>query len=203
MEFTYEKNDVHTALERFEWDNVWFEQTGIADKKRILYVGDSISCGARRLATEVAEGEMLFSGFGTSKAIDNPLLVESVQLCAKQFNRLDAIIFNNGLHGWHLKENEYGEYYDKVVAELRALHPCIPFFIVLSTHLNDENRARRCEERNREALAVAEKYGLGVIDLHKVSLENKHLLATDGVHFTTDGYTLLAKEIVSVLREKI
>lgn len=203
MEFTYEKNDTRVKLERFEWDNVWFEQTGIHDAKRVLYIGDSISCGTRRVATEVAEGEFLFDGFGTSKAIDHPLLIESVQLCAKQLNRMDAIIFNNGLHGWHLTEDEYAECYDEVIGKLRSAYPEVPTFIVLSTTVSDENRANRIKVRNQGALAAAEKYGLGVIDLHTASVENFHLLSADGCHFTSDGYKVLARTIVSFLKENI
>ena len=49
----------------------------------------------------------------------------------------------------------------------------------------------------------SEKYSLPVIDLYSVSLENKHLLTADGVHFTPDGYKKLAGKIVETLQEKI
>ena len=201
-EFTYVRHDTTAKLECYEWDNVWFEHTDRTDNTRVLYVGDSISCGIRRVATAVAKEEILFDGFGTSKAIDHPLLVESFKLYAKQCARLDAIIFNNGLHGWHLKEDEYGRYYDKVIGEIIEEYPTVPVYIVLSTCLKDPVRDERTAERNNEAIKVAEKYGLKVIDIHSVAVENRHLLS-DGVHFVADGYKALAEKIVSVLKEDI
>ena len=202
-EFTYEKNDTRRRLECYEWDNVWFEHTEKTDKKRVYYVGDSISCGIRRIATAVSENELLFDGFGTSKAIDNPFFIESLKLYASQLNRMDAILFNNGLHGWHLTESEYQEYYDSVIGEILKIYPEVPLFILLTTHLSDPNRAGRVVERNKGALRVAEKYGLKVIDIYTLSLENDNLLATDGTHFTQDGYKLFAEKIVSVLNSEL
>ena len=202
-EFTYEKNETYSHLEVYEWDNVWFEHTELSDRPRIYYVGDSISCGTRRVATAASENKVLFDGFGTSKAIDHPLLVESFALFAKQLNRIDAIIFNNGLHGWHLGEDDYGTYYDKVIGEIKALYPDVPLLIVLTTHVADEKRAARVVLRNRAALSVAEKYGLPVIDLHSVSYENASLLSPDGVHFTADGYKLLAETILTDLKKNL
>ena len=199
-EFTYEKNDTYSHLECFEWDNVWFEHTEKSDRNRVYYVGDSISCGVRRIATAESGDSVLFDGFGTSKAIDHPLFIESLKLYAKQLNRMDAIIFNNGLHGWHLGENEYEAFYDTVINQIRELYPDVPTFIVLSTYVRDEGRRERVKGRNRAALRVAEKYSLPVIDLYRVSEENSDL-CSDGVHFLNDGYKLFAREILTVLKE--
>lgn len=198
-EFTYEKKDTSFKLECFEWDNVWFEHTEINDKKRIFYVGDSISCGIRRIATASSDGELLFDGFGTSKNLDNPFFIDSLKLYAAQLNRMDAILFNNGLHGWNLPEEEYEKCYDSVISQLIKTYPDIPIFILLSTNVADPNRAGRVIERNNAAVRVAEKYSLKVIDIHTLSVENKHLLS-DGVHFVNDGYKIFAEKIVSELK---
>ena len=50
-EFTYETKNITKKLETLEWDNVWWEQTANVTTTRILYIGDSISCGTRRLIT--------------------------------------------------------------------------------------------------------------------------------------------------------
>ena len=78
-EFTYGTNDTSRNLERFEWDNVWWEQTANETSKRILYIGDSISCGTRRLITSLSKAEILCDGFGTSKALDNPYFKSSLE----------------------------------------------------------------------------------------------------------------------------
>ena len=114
-EFTYETSDTSRNLETFEWDNVWWEQTANETSKRILYIGDSISCGTRRLITSLSKSEILCDGFGTSKALDNPYFKSSLELFMKQQNKCDAILFNNGLHGWHLSDEEYEKCYDDML----------------------------------------------------------------------------------------
>ena len=65
-------SEIKTKLEMFEWDNLWIEHADKEDIKRVLYIGDSISCGVRQVATSISNGEIYFDGFGTSKALDNP-----------------------------------------------------------------------------------------------------------------------------------
>ena len=45
----------------------------------------------------------------------------SVKLFAQQESRRDAVVFNNGLHGWHLDDStEYAEHYEIKGYELFA-----------------------------------------------------------------------------------
>lgn len=64
-DFTFQTESNGLALEDFEWDNTWWEQAPDTSSARVLYIGDSISCGTRRTATYVAENKILFDGFGT------------------------------------------------------------------------------------------------------------------------------------------
>ena len=97
MGFTYEKDDIAEKLETFEWDNTWIDHPGDSTKKRILYIGDSISCATRYVATCQSDGKMAFDGYGTSKGLDNPYFQDSLKLFASQEGYRDVIIFNNGL----------------------------------------------------------------------------------------------------------
>ncbi len=193
-EFTYEKNNSQEIYETFEWDNTWIEHAVDTDTPRVLYIGDSISCPTRRRATLDCGEKIYFDGFGTSKALDNPVFRESLKVFTRQIPRIDAIVFNNGLHGWHLDETQYGEYYESFVKFLIEEYK-VPVFIVLTTYIKQE-RYERVKARNAKALAVAEKYSLPVIDLHKTSLENAHLIAADNIHFTDEGYLIFAREII-------
>lgn len=204
MNFTYENEDRKVPLETYEWDNTWIDHAADVDRNRVLYIGDSISCGSRMVATELTEWKILFDGFGTSKAVDNPWFTDSVRIFAKQQRERTAVLFNNGLHGFHLDdETGYKEHYENIVRFLVEEFKETPVFIVLTTHIADEKREERVKIRNKVALEIAEKYSLPVIDLYSVSLENKHLLTADGVHFTPDGYKKLAGKIVETLQEKI
>ena len=110
-DFTYAFKDRKERLETYEWDNVWWECADDCETPRVLYIGDSISCGTRRFATEATENTILFDGVGTSKAVDNPFFPELIRSFANQQGHRKVILFNNGLHGWHLDdETEFKEH---------------------------------------------------------------------------------------------
>ena len=195
-EFTYEAVNRETRLETYEWDNVWWEQANTTGISRVLYIGDSISCGTRIKATKVAENKILFDGFGTSKALDNPYFADSIRMFAKQQGERVAILFNNGLHGWHLyDETEYGVYYEKMLNFLLKEFKNTPLFLVLTTHVTNPERDARVAVRNRVVSDLAKKYHLPTIDFYTITKEHEDQL-TDGVHLTGDGYDLLARKLV-------
>lgn len=199
-EFTYEKEEQRTPLETFEWDNTWIERAMREDLPRVLYVGDSISCGTRHLITERSEKIYLCDGFASSKALDNPFLYEAIRLFTAQQNRCDAVLFNNGLHGWHLDdENEYPVLYENAVRFLREELAGIPLFLVLTTSVANEAREARVRARNDAARAVAARYGLPVIDLYEVSCANVACRLPDGVHYSRAGYETFADAILEAL----
>ena len=200
-EYTYEFENRNECLEHYEWDNVWWDCADVIGVPRVMYIGDSISCGARKVATQVAEEKLLFDGFGTSKAVDNPHFFAAVRVFASQQNDRCAILFNNGLHGWHLTEEEYGVHYKKIVKFLKE-KTNVPLILLLSTDdmihpgIND-----RIIERNRIVKAIAEEFSLPVIDLYEVAMAHSDLHTQDKIHFTTEGYTKIAEKIVSYLDE--
>lgn len=194
--FTYEKKQQTSGLETYEWDNVWWEQAPDKSKERVLYIGDSISCGIRQVATRLSEGQLLFDGFGTSKAVDNPYFAESVRIFGKQQEKRNVVLFNNGLHGWHLEDTrEYKAHYEKMVQFLLEEYKGTTFALVLTTCIEGE-RNERVIVRNQVVQQIAEKYALPVIDLYSTSVEYVYLRSGDGVHFTAEGYEELAKQIL-------
>ena len=193
---TYEAKDQQERLETYEWDNTWMDHANDREgRARILYVGDSISVGTRRMITARCEEKILCDGFGTSKAVDNEFFAASVRLFAAQLPRCDAMLLNNGLHGWHLSDEEYADGLARLVGELREMYPAVPLFLLLTTHVADEARDERVRRRNAIVREIAAGDGLPVIDLYAVSSENAALLAPDGVHFSKEGYETLAEEI--------
>ena len=92
------------VYETYEWDNTWIEHADDSNRKRVLYIGDSISCGTRHIATNLTDCRILFDGFGTSKALDNPYFEDMLRLVAARESRRDAVLFNNGFHGFHLDD---------------------------------------------------------------------------------------------------
>ena len=110
------------------------------------------------------------------------------------------ILFNNGLHGFHLEdESEYAEHYEKMVKFLLEEYTNVPLYLLLTTYVRNEERLERVKIRNQAVLKIADKYNLPVIDLYAATEKNKELLLDDGVHFTPEGYEMIAKEILSAV----
>ena len=194
---------MNIQLETYEWDNIWWEHTENTEAKRVLYIGDSISCGIRRIATEVSAYQILFDGFGTSKALDNPYFADTLKLCVAQQGKRDAVLFNNGLHGAHLSTEEYAAEYRRMMHFLKSIVD-EPIFVVLTTDdQREENMQEAVVERNRAAKEIAAQFDAPVIDLATEAERIKNLHADDGIHFTEEGYTVLAKYIVSQLTGRI
>ncbi len=199
--YTYEFESKSTELETYEWDNVWWEQANVNDLPRVLYIGDSISCATRRVATACSEGKILFDGFGTSKPLDNPFLFDSIRMFAKQQKYRDAVLFNNGLHGWHIDDDEqYAYCYEKTVKFLLDEFKDTPIVIVLTTSVSNAEREQRVKRRNEVAAKIADKYGLSIIDLYSISAEFSEFRTNDGVHFNADGYKKFAEQIIFDLK---
>lgn len=124
----------------------------------------------------------------------------TLSLFVSQLPKVELILFNNGLHGWHLDDStDYAKFYDEMVVCLIDNYPDIPLILVLTTYIKNETRLERVKVRNNEVLKIAEKYQLPVIDLFKVTEKNKEHLSEDGIHFTQEGYNIIAKEIVSAI----
>ena len=194
--FTYESENKTSKLETLEWDNVWWEHTENNIDKRVLYIGDSISCGIRHQITRLSNNNILCDGFATSKAVDNPYFKETLKLFMKQQNKCDAILFNNGLHGWHLSDEEYQKYYDDMLIFL--MKQDIPIFVILTTNVTKKEDSEIVKSRNIIAKAIAQKYNLPIIDLYSVSVEIANL-HTDGIHFESLGYEKLAEYILKFI----
>ncbi len=201
-DFTYEQQNSKTCFETYEWDNTWIEH---ADKevRRVLYIGDSISCNIRRIVTDKAQGRLFVDGFGTSKALDNPYLKDAVRLFAGQQGSREAVLFNNGLHGWHLEDTtEYAAAYEDFVRFLVKEFAGTPICLVLTTHVSNQERNARVLTRNRVAADIAAKYALPVLDLYTPALEAAELLR-DGVHFQPEGNQILAEALLKTLKEML
>ena len=200
--FTYENNDRVTPLETYEWDNVWIQRTDDKKSPRVLYIGDSISCALRVFGNGVTKEEILIDSFGTSKAIDNAYFWDALRLFSLQEGHRDIVLFNNGLHGWHLDdEKDYPAYYERMLCKILDEFKDSKVVIVLTTAVAKEERHERVKVRNGFVKAIAVKYGLDIIDLYEISSENMDLLGDDGVHFTADGYQKISEYLVDEIRK--
>ena len=199
---TYETKDISTALESWEWDDLWRIKANDLNGDRLFLIGDSISRGYRHVSAAAFEGIFYVDNFATSKGIDNPHLLKTIELAMEQEPNCKVIHFNNGLHGWHLSEDEYKKHYDALIGELVKKYPDVKIFLGLSTPLRVKDnievideRNERVIKRNEAVLEIAKKYNLPVTDLYGAIADTSKYHAADGVHLSEEGYTLLAQTI--------
>lgn len=198
--FEYRRDNV--VYETFEWDSVWIDYANDHDKERVLYIGDSISGATRKKISQLCEESILIDNFATSKSLDNPYFKEAITLFAKQLPKNDIVLFNNGLHGWHLSDERYGVLYEEMIKFLKEQFEDSKIFILLTTYIAKPDCSDMVPVRNKMAVQIAKKYDLPVIDLYSVTFENNGLIADDKIHLTDGGYELIAAKILEELKGK-
>lgn len=207
MSNTYEERDRAEALETYEWDDVWFEQAPNGDKPRALLIGDSISRGCRLKVIENVRAWGYADNYATSKALDNPCFQPMLSMVLAQQPRCEVIHFNNGLHGWHLDDMAYQTHYESAIRFLMEKAPNAKLIIGLTTPVREKENLEQVSERNERVLrrnevaeAVCSKFGLMLNDLYTPVSNRPELYSQDGVHFTDEGYRLLAKQIADKIQ---
>ncbi len=198
---TYQYKETSVSLECYEWDRTWIAHTENTEAKRIFYIGDSISWdGVRGAVQRIVKDEFYIDALATSKALDNPYFLPTLDLMFRQVRKPNLILFNNGLHGWHLKDNsDYPELLEKFILAIRERLD-VPVAVVLTTRVANEDRNQRVLARNQSACAVAEKLGCPVIDLYTPSETYSDLQDRGGVHYSDEGYDRLAESILPEIR---
>ena len=209
MEFTYEEKMRKNPLETYEWDQIWWDHPEL-EGKRVLLIGDSISCGYRRMVGDKLEQKIFADGFGTSKALDHPKFLEGLQYLANQQKRCDLIHFNNGLHGWHLCEKTYETAYIQLIKAVRKLFGGVPVIVALTTPLRDAQALTKFAprndvvlKRNEIASRIAQDLGFAVNDLYTPLRDRPELFLEDGVHLSQKGYELLADLTADMVRSAL
>lgn len=209
--FTYEdKKPVGQVRETYEWDNIWWEHAPDTAKKRALIIGDSISCGYRGRVNALLAGEIYADGFGTSKAVDNPYFKPSLDLMIAQ-SGCSLMLFNSGLHGWHLSVAEYEAHYLDLVKGLVRDYPDKSLALMLSTPTRcdddlskpDDTRNAVIRARNEAVRRIADNLGLDVIDLYAPLADRDGSLWNDPFHLCADGYEMLAALVADYIRKHV
>ena len=196
-DFTYQNKETAAPRETFEWDRTWCEHTEDRTAKRVFYVGDSISWGVRPDAQKKLGNTLRIDALASSKALDNPFFLPTLDLFLQQVPSVDLLIVNNGLHGWHLADET--SYFEALDAFVQALQKRVSrVAVVLTTCVEHEGRNARVQVRNAMARRVAEVRGCPVIDLYAPSLTCTH---TDGVHFDAGGYGVLSDALIASLQK--
>ena len=193
------------VYETIEWTNLWIEERGNREKRRVLLVGDSIVNGARSFVREAVGDGVLVDAMTTAHALDDPSYLTELSymlgLC-----EYDLIHFNNGLHGFHLTVKDYEARYRETLRFLMERFPREKLVLALSTPITvkadpgtPDPKNRVVEERNRVVKILAEEKGLALNDLYTPLLGRPELRSADGYHYLEEGYRLIGGEIARFL----
>ena len=203
---TFERKHEKTfPKERFGWIHNWCDNENDHDKPRILLIGDSIVCGYQQKVRNLLSEECYVDYVATSYSTDEPFYKALILGMVKR-SCYDFVFFNFGLHGGHLGARSYRAQYGKILKEIlkhaRALPVTSTRVLKKGTARLDPAWRRRVDARNAVMVSLAEELGLPLLDLYAVTREMPaSLQGGDGIHFTDEGYTLLAEAVAAKARE--
>lgn len=184
------------VYESKEWTRMWYDEAPDADRPRVMLIGDSITAGYTVPVNRHLGGRIHADSIAGSKALDHPFYNEEIDFFARQFGFDYRLIhFNNGLHGWHLTEEEYGRLYEEKVVWLMERFPSAQIVLVTSTPVLVPGKERvidprdnpRVIGRNEAVWRIAEKYHLPVDDLYTAMLDQPQWRTEDGYHYNDAG----------------
>ncbi|HEY1312672.1 MAG TPA: SGNH/GDSL hydrolase family protein [Steroidobacteraceae bacterium] len=191
----------HQVREDIEWLDVWLPHTNDHDLPHVLLIGDSITRGYGPEVEKALAGRVYVGRLATSKSLGDPALLSEVELILRN-NRVDVIHFSNGLHGSKYTEAEYVAAIPALLAAFKRTAPKARLIWASSTDVvgarrPDDLTPSRIAERNRLAATVVTKQGIPVDDLFTVVNNHADYHLADGVHFTAQGYRILAGHVAA------
>lgn len=96
--------------EYIEWTNFRWNDATSPDKPRLLLIGDSIVVGHGEFVFELLKDRYGVDTFATAKCVsDADYRFELDYMLSR--NSYAAIVFNNGLHGFDIKDEVYGHFF--------------------------------------------------------------------------------------------
>ena len=193
--------------EQFEWIHSWCDEAANDDLPRVLLVGDSIVDGYQAKVRELLHGVCYVDFIATSYGIDTKMYA-TLLLAFMTDSKYALIHFNNGLHGVHITKRTYQSRLEKLLTKVEKrskilLATSTVYYKAGNKRLNTP-WMKKVKERNDAMHALAEKKGYGVDDLFFVSTEiPKENRLEDGVHYTPQGYNMLAEAVAKSIGENL
>ena len=199
--------------EDIEWSDFWWSHEPDTSKPRVLFIGNSISRGYYPAVSSKLSGIVNCDRYSTSRNIEDPALFRETKIAMEKY-RHAVIHFNNGLHGWHLTNDQYEKGMTKFVKFLKANKSKGSVLIYsLTTPVPSKEAGLKLDpvknkvvlDRNRIARKVMEENSIPVIDLYGLmepQLE-KYSGSKGDVHYNKEGYERLAEKISNEILKQI
>lgn len=194
------------TYEKREWSNNWWNNADDSSLPRVLLIGDSISCSYGPEVIKILDGQMNVDRVANSRSINDPMLFGEVGLALDNY-QYPIVHFNNGLHGWHITEDDYGVYLRRYVAFLKEKAPTATLIWATSTPITEEGNPgvinetmnARVEKRNEVSLAVMRDNDITVNDLYSLVYGKAQIRVDDGYHYNADGAQLMGKAVAAAI----
>ena len=199
--------------EDIEWSDFWWSHEPDTSKPRVLFIGNSISRGYYPAVSAKLSGIVNCDRYSTSRSIEDPALFRETKIAMGKY-RHAVIHFNNGLHGWHLTNDQYEKGLRKFVKFLKANKSKGSVLIYsLTTPVPSKEAGLKLDpvknqvvlDRNLIARKIMEENRIPVIDLYGLmepQLE-KYSGSKGDVHYNKEGYERLAEKISNEILNQI
>jgi lysophospholipase L1-like esterase len=196
--------------EGIEWCILRWEQAPDLKLPRLLLIGDSIANGYHGPTSALLKGQVNVDLMASSASVTDPQWQASIRLAIADY-KYTVIHFNNGLHGWHLKDEEYAGGLREMIKLLRELAPGAKLIWAASTPLTKPAEGHALDPvknavvlgRNEVAAQVMQEAGIPVHDLYSVLVGQAQLRANDPYHYNEAGRKLAAEAVVKTVREPL
>jgi hypothetical protein len=191
--------------EDIEWSDFWWAHESDVTKPRVLFIGNSISRGYYSAVSSRLEGIVNCDRYATSRSVEDPAFFRETSMAMDNYNH-KVIHFNNGLHGWHLTNEQYKAGLEKYVKFLKSkkAKDCRLIYSLTTPYPSKEPgekldpvRNQVVLDRNRIAREIMDRNGIPVIDLYGLmepELE-KYSSSKGNVHYNSEGYAIMAEKI--------
>jgi hypothetical protein len=196
-----------------EWSDFWWGHESDTSKPRVLFIGNSISRGYYPTVSAKLSGVANCDRYATSRSIEDPALFSETRMAMANYHHA-VIHFNNGLHGWHLTNEQYEKGLRKYVKflESKKSKGCRLIYSLTTPYPSKEPgqkldpvKNQVVIDRNRIARKIMEENNIPVIDLYGLmepELE-KYSGSKGNVHYNNEGYERLAEGISSEILKRI
>ena len=208
------QTDEYTSGKRegIEWTNLRFRDANLSDyregKKRILFVGDSISWGyGDQMDGKI---DMTMDYVRTSRGADDIALIRELEFMFAQY-RYDYIHINIGLHDRGLSASDYASEMRKLLKKIQSSEATAKILFTNTTDkavlvgnewLHDSKGNAVIEQMNEEIYGVCQEMNIPYNDLYSFVTENE-LKKIDSLHFAEAGYERMATQISAFIRANI
>ena len=197
--------------EAIEWCDIWISHANKTNLPRVLLIGDSITRDYYPEVEKRLSGKAYVGRLSSAAFVADPALRQQVQMVLGQY-QFDVIHFNNGMHGWHYSEADYGKALPALIAIIRSNAPQARLIWANTTPLRDGKGANgdpqaeysdeRIAVRNKIAGEIMATQKIPVNDLFTAVLGHREFYQ-DNVHFNGQGVQVQAAKVAEVVEKEL